>query len=805
MLFGVKLKNEIYPPWKDNYIKYDHLKRLLKENIIRGSHYSDSNETKDDEVWNEKDEEKFAEELDANLSKVFKFQAEKYEELDSKIGELEHITERYLDDKSKFDLSEFRKDLEHVVSLANELDHFARLNFTGFLKIVKKHDRLHKKYSVKALLNVRLKNLPYHTEDYSPFLYRLSFLYQFLRDSFRIDYASESLSRSLSQNAPQSFISTNSHTASDSGSDNFKVLKFWVHPENLMEIKTTILRHLPALIFTDESGDDDDLSDPVISTLYFDNRGFELYNNKLLKNLKETPTLRIRWTSKLTPGKDVTVEKRTFLNETGVDDDIKLKLKEKYINDFIKLQSDEDDEESLDHSTDYASSKEFNVNKFTSKLTKRNLPQLTIQDERQKFISLQKFIREQRLEPVLRTVFTRTVFQVPGDEDKIRVVIDSDMLYIREDSFDKDRPIRDPKSWHRRDLDQPNLVNPFDVLREGEYAKFPYSIMEIRVNERIYSNPNSKTYKWVRDLVNSHLVKEVPNFSKFIQGISSLFLEDDNLDILPFWLPDLDQDIRRPPKGADYTDNTAPIVPTESNLKQLHEKILSPSINPTSGVNNPKLNNIIEERDDVFDLEEQSDDDNESSSSSARRLSLATARIHNRSANRNVSSKLDYESEDEEVILPAGVNKPTEYLKNLGPVRVEAKVWLANERTFLRWLHVTTMLTTLTFLIYSTVKSSHMPTVATVLAYLYFAMSIFSALWGYYIYMTRLELIKKRSGNHFDAVPGPIVLGVVLLVALWFNFFAGVRKAFEVATFGELNPDSWNDYLIAKVFNMMDK
>lgn len=146
------------------------------------------------------------------------------------------------------------------------------------------------------------------------------------------------------------------------------------------------------------------------------------------------------------------------------------------------------------------------------------------------------------MQPVLRATYNRTAFQIPGDQG-IRITIDSNIMYIREDSLDKDRPIRNPANWHRDDIDS-NVPNPLKFLRQGEYSKFPYSVMEIK----IINNDTSQVqdYEWVDDLTNSHLVNEVPKFSLYLQGVASLFGDDDKyINILPFWLPDLETDIRK--------------------------------------------------------------------------------------------------------------------------------------------------------------------------------------------------------------------------------------------------------------------
>lgn len=829
MLFGVKLQNEIYAPWEKYYIEYDHLKKLLKENIVS---QLDSNNG-----WTEKDEALFAETLDKELEKVYTFQLKTYKQLDSEISKLELQSEKYLEllEQNKkdpsFDPIAFQKKLEELLSLANELDHFARLNFTGFTKIVKKHDRLHKGYSVKALLNVRLKDLPLNniSEDTSPYLYRISILYSFIRDQLTTSTLGSSLSNSLKDSfnklSNSGKLSSTPNTSINPGLNDlhYKVLKFWIHPDNLMEIKTTILRHLPVLIYNnnannnDDDDDEDDesgLADSTITSLYFDNRHFELYNNKLLKQLNKTPSLRIRWNGKLKNNPDLVVEKKTFDYDTGESNDVRLTLKEKYMNDFIFPSSNTNETEDTngadaldddDEIADYRSSlnkkkkaaKKLTLDKFVKRLKKKGFSSSTIESYANSFKSLQDFILSNHLQPVLRTIYTRTAFQMPGD-DRVRITIDSDILFVREDSFDQQRPIRDPNEWHRKDIDS-SIDNPYSLLRKGEYSKFPYSVMEIKIASSIVNKPQSRTLNWVNELTNSHLVKEVPNFSKFIQGISVFFLEDDNLDILPFWLPELEWDIRKNPEQAymDSKNKRLKELQQAEVLKNLKKKIGN-AIQTSTDSGNTHLDQIIEDEE-GDDLDAESSDDESSLpppppsqqastslpdpySDEPERLPLIP---HKRKRNNLTdvfmpmfaSSKLDgYESEDEEIELPPGVVKPTQLIRQSGPVRVEAKVWLANERTFVRWLHVTTLLTALTFTIYSSVKASHFPQLATDLAYIYFALTLFSGVWAYAIYTKRLELIKMRSGKHLDGMFGPLVLATVLIITLIIEFYAGLDK-----------------------------
>lgn len=183
MRFGKTLKSSIYPKWRENYIDYDKLKHLLRE---------EDEETK----WTEEDESTYVEELvNTQLEKVNSFHAKTGQELKQRTAtcesKLEPLTQ--LSDgsgSSKTDdnaaegsgsteneenvkvLKEVSAELDAITHEVNELEKFSRINFTGFLKAAKKHDRLRPPYKVRPLLQVRLSALPFNSEDYSPLLYR---------------------------------------------------------------------------------------------------------------------------------------------------------------------------------------------------------------------------------------------------------------------------------------------------------------------------------------------------------------------------------------------------------------------------------------------------------------------------------------------------------------------------------------------------------------------------------------------------------------------------------------------------------
>ena len=186
MRFGKKLQKSIYEPWKSNYLDYSSLKHLLREDDFEY----------EDREWTEDDEGKFVEELvNVQLEKVNAFQVKTYKELRDRTSECEAKLETLEEKENSGEVSadadadeglelerdspedhrldEILQTLDGVSKEISQLERFSRINYTGFLKAAKKHDRKRgSKYRVRPLLQVRLAALPFNSEDYSPLIYR---------------------------------------------------------------------------------------------------------------------------------------------------------------------------------------------------------------------------------------------------------------------------------------------------------------------------------------------------------------------------------------------------------------------------------------------------------------------------------------------------------------------------------------------------------------------------------------------------------------------------------------------------------
>lgn len=139
-----------------------------------------------------------------------------------------------------------------------------------------------------------------------------------------------------------------------------------------------------------------------------------------------------------------------------------------------------------------------------------------------------------KLVPVARTFYNRTAFQLPGDA-RVRISLDTALTMTREDNLDGRE--RCGKNWRRMDI---GIDFPFSQLPPEDVVRFPYAVLEVKLQTQAGQDPP----EWTRELISSHLVEALPKFSKFIHGTATLF--PTRIHLLPFWMPQMDIDIRKP-------------------------------------------------------------------------------------------------------------------------------------------------------------------------------------------------------------------------------------------------------------------
>ncbi|KAK0732589.1 VTC domain-containing protein [Apiosordaria backusii] len=789
MRFGKTLQQSVYPPWKDKYIDYEKLKSMLRED----------KPDDEDEPWTEEDEKRFCDEIfNTQLEKVAQFQEEKIKELrnrtdevaeklkhlngsaeeaqhdgdDAKEGGVEEASSSKTEEVDKQKLKEIEAELDSITNEVKELQKYSNLNYTGFLKIAKKHDRKRgDRYRIRPMMQVSLSNRPFNSEQaYSPLLNKLSYMYFAIR-RFEAPDAGDVLP-----------VDPDSQPETHNG-EKYTAHKFWVHPDNLLEVKTYILRRLPVLVYSEQSAKEvDGQQDPTITSLYFDNSKFQLYSAKVERDA-EASSLRLRWYGQLSTQPEIFLEQK-ILHEDGTSEERKFAIKEKYVKAFLDG--------------------EYKMEKSVQKMERKGQKAEDVQEFKETADAIQKFIRDNKLEPLVRANYVRTAFQNPGD-DRVRISIDTDIAFIREDALDRDRPCRDPKEWHRADIDNSNMTYPFKNINQSEVSRFPYAVLEIKLKEDV--NHKRGRPVWIQDLMGSHLVHPCPRFSKFVQGVASLF--EDYVNRLPFWLSDLNTDIRKDPQrafqeeeerrarraeneqvvGSFLGTKLSSYKPSRSSpvaKSYLAERMASDNAiaSPKSGVTSSHNHQPQVTTPGAGDEQGEFSSSQPQQPGQEREINYGTLSSVFPGFSLSKYSKAKRAREAGISSLPPGVTEPKEWIKNSGPLQIEPKVWLANERTFLKWQHICVLLGGLAISLYTAAASSskggkHGNVLAQAMGIVFLSVAAFSGGWSWWVLRKRREMIVGRSGKDFDFLFGPMVVAVALAVALVVNFAIAYRQAFE--------------------------
>jgi hypothetical protein len=311
---------------------------------------------------------------------------------------------------------------------------------------------------------------------------------------------------------------------------------------------------------------------------------------------------------------------------------------------------------------------------------------------------------------------------------------------------------------------------PFSAIRTGEIVRFPHALLEIKLRGKAHNA------EWVSDLMVSHLVKDAPRFSKFVHGVAQLF--EDHVNSFPFWLGELENDIRRDPETAFHEEQERLAKRAEDDMAvgsfmgtgspsnrqlvgspyQRYSEGGSPAtVRRPSGPAEPRA---LPSRPSIPEIRPQAPEVRAKPAEEPGRLSRFTSLLPSFGGTRYAGR--------EAVALPPGVRHPGTWIKDSGPVRVESKVWLANQRTFIKWLHISILLSSLSLGLYNAAGKHNQVAQALAVVYTFFA--LFAAAWGWFMYVKRARLISQRSGKDLDNMFGPLVVCIGLAIALVLNF-----------------------------------
>jgi SPX domain protein involved in polyphosphate accumulation len=227
-------------------------------------------------------EEAFYSLMDAEIAKTASFTLTKVTELRSKLETAESKI-RNADLTNADAASSIKAQADEIADYFLRLEKYVNINFMGFHKILKKHDKYCPATPCKTFYINRMHSQAWVRGDYSDVVVRLSAIYSALRK----DHTAEEKA-----DPSQSFLRTTT--------------KYWVKTEDVSRVKYAILKNLPVFLQKTSTGDSDS---QLTNSVYLDNDQLELYHGRLVK-APGSIALRLRWYGAAEPT-TVFVERKT--------------------------------------------------------------------------------------------------------------------------------------------------------------------------------------------------------------------------------------------------------------------------------------------------------------------------------------------------------------------------------------------------------------------------------------------------------------------------------------------------------------
>lgn len=479
MKFGQELQENIYAPWSSEYVSYNDIKLDMRER-------------QENHKWNDIDEHDFETALRLEAEKVDSFISRKQREIESRLAYCERALTQQSKDISPsvasnlFDTTD--DTLTEILMDLNDLSKFTRYNFLAIQKLIKKHDK-HTDYNNQPLFVDIIRSKSLDRQRFDVALVKISTLHDLCR--LRGEVRQGNAAAGLDQNAFERATA-----------------KYWIHPDNVTELKAILLFHLPVLVFNAEKPIES--ADSAISSVYFDNPDFDLYQGRLQRD-ESAEAIRFRWYGPM-ESNSIFIERKTHHAPWSEGASVK---------DRFRLNGDK---------VDAFVAGTYTAEQYADDLRSKGTSEEIVKANYFIASDVQKSIGEKKLEPVMRVFYNRTAFQIPGDQ-RLRLSLDTDLTFVREDGIDERRH----GSWHRPDM---GIDYPFDNINPAEVYKFPYAVLETKLQTHLGQEPP----QWLTRLLESRLVYEVPRFSKFLQGAA--FFWNPRLPLLPWWLSQLELDIR---------------------------------------------------------------------------------------------------------------------------------------------------------------------------------------------------------------------------------------------------------------------
>jgi len=604
-----------------------------------------------------------------------------------------------------------------------KLEKYVNLNFTGFRKILKKHDKLLPNPCSSFYIG-RLHQQGWVRGDYSDVIVNISSIYSRIRGD------------------------VHKEGGDGIGAQDFlrKTTKYWVRPEFVTAIKYLVSQRLPVSLFGGD-GDYKERSDAqLVNSVYLDNSQLELYHGRLDK----TPgaiALRLRWYGTGEP-ELVFVERKTHRDSwTG-----EVSVKERFIISPKEVP--------------LLLSGKFDKAAKIEQMRAKGKSQQEIEDWNSLASEIIQAINSKQLVPTMRSQYMRTAFQIKNDAS-VRISLDTNLCMI----YERDTAVMLGDRWYR---------DPTKAVPANQITRFPHAVLEIKLEIL----EGMSTPEWVKEILTSGMVCEVFKFSKFIHGCAVLMQDD--VQAVPYWVddPSLTASIEAS-KGEQMLSEHKSRIDANKQLPQLlpygatqMERRPAPKA---------FLDIVQSGRQQGKSPARDSSKSKSPSSSNGDLMAAGGGGGGGSGTVSELSDLEDnaalfYEQRANDVPNQWCGGTPCWWMGAVSLVaddlptpaqKVEPKVHFANERTLIHWFHVAVYFTSLSSAILAFAPAN---SPAEMFAISLLLMASFMIGYAIRTFHIRAAKIRERAQVRWDDPLGPVILGVTLIIAFGAFFFAQLSE-----------------------------
>jgi len=297
--------------------------------------------------------------------------------------------------------------------------------------------------------------------------------------------------------------------------------KYWVSPDRLVDCKTSIVKHIPFLIFGKKIKDleillketaeratisgmlpedrDEPIDSQLVSSVYLDNDQGDCFHNRVLR-MENATLIRYRWYGHNTGSDDqsVFIERKTHHESWSGLDSTKerFSLPQGYIGKYLKGEITKLEIEKILKRQRWRNSDDFD-----------HAVKLAYESD--------EFQREKRLTPTLRTSYNRCAFQQSNNND-VRFSLDHNLCMINEK---RDQKCLMKKFW---------CLTADEAITSDALVRFPFAVLEVKLQ---CEEPD-----WVKEMLETCEALSVAKFSKFQHGMSMLHPEVVRDSPAPHWV-----------------------------------------------------------------------------------------------------------------------------------------------------------------------------------------------------------------------------------------------------------------------------